>query len=541
MISLNVILGEKMMRNSMKQIVCLTLVGFLLISTNALALKITNKSVSDDEEVIERSDGTNGPKKLTYDEEDLDPDVNLTVTVNIKEIRALDKIDLFSDPDFYVKVFINGEKYESPCWRNQKYVTDEWSKTVDVPDEEENVSIKIQLWDWNLGIDKLCDISHNDAQGYINQRDVDLVYSLKTGHWRGDDYNNPIRKISFDPSGYGRLNGCDDNSIYQRDRDCELWFDIFQNENDSDGIPYWTEVNVYETNPNEDNTGDDDDGDGVPIEWEHKWGHYFKWNHYIKNYEHIWIYDPFECDNHTNLDPDDDGLQNIEEYLTSQWGSDPFRQDIFLELDQMEKGENGEGGFVPDLSKELIRDAFGKHNIVFQVDDGCMGGGQKNITFDPNTTREELQQLYLEYFLNNDTNNWRKGTFHYALILYNSPLPFGNAFRKDSFQIATIVTPQSLIYNYPIYNIIRRRSLNLEVHRTTIFAGLMMHELGHTLGIFKGNTPGCDSYEYLKYMRYRSCMNYYYVYFLVDYSDGSRGKNDHDDWDFIDLTYFEEE
>ena len=34
-------------------------------------------------------------------------------------------------------------------------------------------------------------------------------------------------------------------------------------------------------------------------------------------------------------------------------------------------------------------------------------------------------------------------------------------------------------------------------------------------------------------------MNYGYMYRLVDYSDGSRGKNDFDDWDRMDLTYFQ--
>ena len=34
-------------------------------------------------------------------------------------------------------------------------------------------------------------------------------------------------------------------------------------------------------------------------------------------------------------------------------------------------------------------------------------------------------------------------------------------------------------------------------------------------------------------------MNYRYVYSgLTDYSDGSHGKNDYDDWANIDLTYF---
>ena len=166
--------------------------------------------------------------------EDLDPQVNILVTVTIKEIRALDMIDRFSDPDFYLKVFINGNEYVSDVWQNMNYVTDpEWSATCDVPDDVEWVPITIQLWDWELGRDKLCDISMNDGTG--NNSDVTLFYNIKTGRWDGEDYAYPV-PIIFDPSGYGRLNGCDDNTMYEEDRDCELLFDITQNDEDGDNI-----------------------------------------------------------------------------------------------------------------------------------------------------------------------------------------------------------------------------------------------------------------------------------------------------------------
>ena len=90
------------------------------------------------------------------------------------------------------------------------------------------------------------------------------------------------------------------------------------------------------------------------------------------------------------------------------------------------------------------------------------------------------------------------------------------------------------------YNVLRRRTFSIEEQRAIIYAGVMMHETGHVLGIFRGNTPGCDnSNEILKYLNYRSCMNYHYTYFVVDYSDGSHGVNDFDDWDRIDLTRFQ--
>jgi hypothetical protein len=71
-----------------------------------------------------------------------------------------------------------------------------------------------------------------------------------------------------------------------------------------------------------------------------------------------------------------------------------------------------------------------------------------------------------------------------------------------------------------------------------------MHELGHTLQInipggHEQNTKAPWQYRYWFWRAYKSCMNYGYTYFLVDYSDGSRGKNDHDDWSNLDLVAFQ--
>ena len=78
-------------------------------------------------------------------DDDIDPLIDLRVTVEIKQIRTLeksdlgffpiDKIDLLSDPDFYVKVYINDEEFTSPIWYDTKLVDDpQWSATLNVPD-----------------------------------------------------------------------------------------------------------------------------------------------------------------------------------------------------------------------------------------------------------------------------------------------------------------------------------------------------------------------------------------------------------------------
>ena len=486
-----------LLRNKTKKILCFSVLAIFLISS-ASALETKESSYEDD----------------------IDPLVNLEITVDIKEIRALDKIDIFDDPDFYLKIYVNDIEYISDVWPDQKYVEPSWSISQDVPDEQEFVNIKIQLWDQNRYNDKLCDISSS------SDKDVELVYSLKTGHWTGDDFVG-----SNDFSGYGWLNGCDDGTIYKRDRDCELWFDIYQNDYDGDGIPYWTEVNEYGTNPEVDDTGRDDDNDDVPIEWEYKWD-----------------YNPFVFNNHGSLDPDDDGLDNFEEYLTSDLGSDPFRRDILLELDQMEIGPNGEGSSIPELTKDLLIDAYSKYNIMLYINnDG------ERIPFDSTTTGGELQNIYLRYFLDNNPNNWKRGVFHYGLVIYHSSNHPGFVFESeingiellDCFQVSTKYH-DTLPGRSPFYNFLRYKSFNLEYKRAVVYAGAMMHETGHVLGINHWNTPGCDTdsgfpggSEWYKYRNYKSCMNYNYVYTLIDYSDGSRGENDFNDWERIDLTRFQ--
>jgi len=539
-----------------KKIICLTLVVLFLFSSTTVALRISDQPIQD-KNIIKsikketgvspylNSEDTDTDGDGVPDSVDIDPLVDLEVTVTVKEIRGFDKFDIINDPDFYVKVFVNDQEFKSKTWYNQKYVKEEWSITADVPDDEENVSIKIQLWDDDPVLDKLCDISDND-DFYPGTYVADLNYSLKTGHWRGDDYIG-------DPSGYGRLNGCDDNSIYQRDRDCELRFDINQSDYDGDGIPYWAEVNVFGTDPAVNDTGRDDDHDGVPIEWEWKWGYHLSFNWHNYTIEHNWMYNPFIWEDHKNLDPDRDGLDNVEEYLTSQWGSDPFRKDIFLELDQMEIGPNGEGGFVPDMSKEMLRDVYGKHNIVFLVDDGWMGGGEI-IPFDENTTVEEQRDIYYNYFLHSNYDNWRQGVFHYGLIVWKSAFHNGFAFwggdanypYVDSLLLSSKYHEMKA-RSFPLLNFFVNKNFNMSYKRAVLYASVLMHETGHVFGITNSNTPGNDNHDtyypwqlgWWKWHRYKSCMNYAYVYIIVDYSHGSNGKNDFDDWGRIDLTLFQ--
>jgi hypothetical protein len=316
----------------MKKRYVISIIGTLLLLLNTMG---TSSSINTD--------------TLT----DFDPLVDVSVTVEIKMIRflAIDELKTLtknagvSNPNFYVTVFINDLEFTSNVWNNTKYVTDpQWNATMDVPDDQEFVNITIQLWS-----DESEDVPY-DISGDSARYDVTLLYSIKTGHWTGDDSLGDV-------SGCGRLCGCDDGTIYGNDRDCELWFDITQTDYDGDHIPYWIEVNTLGTDPTVNDYALDPDNDTIPTYWEYKWG-----------------YQPLSWDDHKNIDPDGDSINNIEEFLTSQWLSDPFRKDVFVEQDIMGDGPNGEKTYFPENSQELITTALDKQNIVFHLDTGSMGG-----------------------------------------------------------------------------------------------------------------------------------------------------------------------
>ena len=202
------------MNHLMKKSICFLIIGLFLMTTAVSA----NKIISN--ELKEKDD-----KAL------LNLDIQITFTV--KEIRAYDEIDKDSDPDFYVKLNVDGTKVKSPVWKNQKYVKQEWSYTFDAPADRDIVNITIELWDQEAGFDKQCDITKNNNNNK-QDRTAFIKYHIQTGKWMGSDFIEP-ESILYDESGYGRLNGCDDHSYDFDEGDCELRFDITQTDDDGDG------------------------------------------------------------------------------------------------------------------------------------------------------------------------------------------------------------------------------------------------------------------------------------------------------------------
>ncbi|UCF50512.1 MAG: hypothetical protein JSU91_03255, partial [Thermoplasmatales archaeon] len=335
-----------------------------------------------------------------------------------------------------------------------------------------------------------------------------VKYDYKTGRWYGDDY---LR----DYDGYGHWVG----------ETFEIWFNIYQIDSDLDFIPYWTEVNILGTDPQRDDSDKDPDGDGIPTAWEWKWG-----------------YDPNTWDDHEKLDPDIDGLENIEEYQLSKWLADPFSQDIYIEVDYMEKG----GLFDPahilfEESQQAIIEKFAEHNIKMYFDQGwpdtpSNGGGEVLPHYDQISQDSGM----ILRFYNHHFPDERKGSFRYVLVGHAGP--FNHPAKSnvyDCIHIAYSVQPKELLKNL----ISRRIPPNGRGIRIKI-ASTLMHELGHSVGISPWTFEGVDNLSAFggraakkqydqTWGNYYSVLNYYHMYDtkLLDFSDGSNGPPyDQNDW-----------
>lgn len=347
----------------------------------------------------------------------------------------------------------------------------------------------------------------------VEREKIKVIYDYRTGHWTGDDYLH-------DEDGYGHYIG----------ETFEVWFNLYQTDKDRDKIPYWTEVNVFHTDPLVDDSRSDFDLDGIPTTWEWKWG-----------------YDPNTWDDHKNLDPDLDGIENIEEYQMERWFSNPFSQDIYIEVDEMEKG----GLFdwkheLHEEAKQIIIERFSQHGINVYIDDGWPGGPVNGggETLPHYVTISQDSGMMLQFYRNHFSKE-RIGIFRYCVIGHNAGFCIPSEFnRYDTLAVGT--SPKKTYINRMAFT---KRTQCL------VLASSIMHETGHSLGISPWSIQGCDNVSFANgraakkhflatWGDYQSVMNYYYIFNknIVDYSDGSNGPPyDQNDWLNIYLPHFQNE
>jgi len=260
----------------------------------------------------------------------------------------------------------------------------------------------------------------------------------------------------------------------------------------------------------------DTDNDKVPDWWEEKWG-----------------YDPNKWDDHKNLDSDEDALNNIEECFTDQWGSNPFKKDIFLEIDWLESTEPNQSNKPPEELLEELVQTFKKHDINFHFDIGNLGGGEEVPFSESKSSYGKLVDYYWDYFLHNDIKNPRKGIFHYEIICSYCPdlnFPFFGLDNLDSIAVSA----DWLKAENPLKS------------KDELIIGATLHHLGHSLGLIVDTYGGIDnemilipfSMQWWKYHNYKSSMNYKYKYKIFTFSDGTQGYGDFNDWNKLNFSFF---
>ena len=284
----------------------------------------------------------------------------------------------------------------------------------------------------------------------------------------------------------------------------------------------WTNHPSYLNTPTVDETqtciqlpGFDSDGDIVPDWWETKWG-----------------YAPDTWDDHQHLDPDADGLNNIEECYTDSWDSNPFIKDIFIEIDWMPSNDTEQSNKPTSESISQAVNAFQHHNISLHIDIGDLGGGEQ-LPYIRKSTFSQVVDMYWDYFLHANMSNPRKGIFRYGIICDDGPdvnFPFFGWNNLDCFFIAA----QVLVDKLPQYT------------KEQILIGGIIHHTGHTLGLLADTYEGIDNFgtltplslPWFRYHQYVSSMNYMYKYIVLSYSDGTHGNGDFDDWSALNYTFF---
>jgi len=490
-----------------KSIIIISILVLISLIFSSLIIYSGYLTTTKDNNKDNDTDGEPSEKKI---DNRISPLTNQGLILEINRIRhrgLLDSIIKNSiswkiKPKFYVITEIDGQKYSSHdeigfIYKAWDTISQDFRIIRDADEEQEKSHVIITL------------VEKKGLKNIEKER-LELTYNYRTGRWTGEkDYFN-------DSDGYGHYVG----------ETFEIWFNLYQTDFDHDGIPYWTEVNVLDTNPREDDSKKDQDNDGIPTSWEWKWG-----------------YNPKTWDDHRNLDPDIDGIENIEEYQMEKWFANPYSQDIYIEVDGMQKnGLFDQKNVLSKESQQIIIERFCRHNINIYVDDGWPGealnaGGEllphvQAISWDSGT----MQQYYTHHFPED-----RKGIFRYMLICHSSVFPTTAFSGNTGFNSFDTMVVGTNIYQ----KFLTPRIQNL------LIASTVLHELGHTLSIAPYTIEGCDNLSLFNiktikqfitdWKNYKSVMNYLYVINtrLVDYSDGTHGKNDQNDWEKLYLPFFQ--
>ena len=399
-------------------------------------------------------------------------------------------------PTFYFVSEMDGLKYISKDVEQHNRVTEVFFTDWDTMSQENKIIKEVD--EENETSSVTLTIFERIESGILGRRTSDVerdsltvTYDYRTGRWHGDDNFK-------DYDGYGHYLG----------DTFEIWFNIYQFDVDDDFIPYWTEVNILGTDPTVDDSERDPDGDGVSTFWEWKWG-----------------YNPLSWDNHEKLDPDLDGIENIEEYQMAKWFADPYIQDIYIEVDAMGRG----GLFDPphylyEESMQGIIERYAENNIRVYFDDGWEnspehGGGDVL----PHIDKVSQDSGMILQFYNNYFNEDRRGIFRYLVVGHGGG--FSHPSKNNVYDSILIPSTTGKFNIQRLKDFLLLGSLPTERGDRVALGSKLLHELAHSCSVSAENCDfwGIDNISYgwvffpkKSYVdtwgQYRSSLNYLLMY-----------------------------
>jgi len=508
-----------MIRNN-KMIILITIIIVGIIATACFIIVFTGKENEKEQ----------GQEEEIVVDDRINPYIFQGLTVEILRMRNRGIIDAMSSlgirtpkpPEFYYIVEVDGEignssEVEAAGGVKGSGTFKEWDtflkecrtnfKVPNNKEGQETSNVKITI----MEIQKYGFLGRKER--HEEKLTVKLVFDYRTNSWTGNDYLG-------DEDGYGRVLA----------EEYELRFNIYASDYDHDYVPYWTEVNVFGTDPTIPDGINDLDGDGISTWWELRYG-----------------YDPLTWHNHVLLDPDIDGISNLDEYKLYRYGADPFNPDVFVEIDFMEKNPNKFFDFehiVHKESQQMVIERLSQYGISAYFDDGwpsgTINGGGEYLEFVE--TLDEIVGGHMSRWYKHNFADERKGIFRYFVMAYNAGFNTASEYNRYDHVVMD---------NSPLKTLIKRFAWTPIRQRFVVAQGIL-HELGHSMGIVpllhygvdnmpQGNFQWPESLtdeEWKKVnVQYKSVMNYNYMFqsfspakrYFFEYSDGSNGEYDFND------------
>lgn len=261
-------------------------------------------------------------------------------------------------------------------------------------------------------------------------------------------------------------------------------------------------------------------------------------------------------------DTDNDGLSD---FIESQWNldrndvfcgiacayPDPLRQDVYLEIDWMEKpNDYSMKPTVQQLTE--VTAGFAARGIKVHTDTGEYGGGNQvpynsSIWF----TSVANEKDFVDYKRGGDGiaaqfDSARDGIWHYMISgdHYQYVDDSNNTITMSS-GVANVGGPNLMVAHKRVSDIAAASFPAKDFD--TALAGTIVHELGHNLCLTNSSlqavAPDChfdgiDNPDFqqpnYQFEEYVSSMNYLYQFDMADYSQNSTNNpDDHDDWSAI--------